>query len=130
MIKRQIFVITVFLSNIAFTAILPADTIESFRDITIAQEHDKTVKETLHNAATAHLVEKGLDIDVAYKRVANTLVHSELEAHNLTQKIVHDRQIGYDNLVRYVARAALYKKRVDLSDPAEISAMLQRYINT
>ena len=126
MIKRQIFVITIFLSNIAFTTILPADAIESFRDITITQEQNEETKNTLHNAAVTHLIDKGLDADVAKERVEAALIHSELEAELLAQQIAHTQKISYNDIVEYVANAALYKKQINLSRNEEVQALLQR----
>ncbi len=126
MIKTQLFVITIFLSNIAFTTILPADAIESFRDITITQEQNEETKNTLHNAAVTHLIDKGLDADVAKERVEAALTHSELEAELLAKQIVKNEKISYNDIVKYVANAALYQKRVDLSQTQELAALLQR----
>ena len=126
MIKTHIFVITIFLSNIAFTTVLHADAIESFHDITVTQEQNKATKNTLHHAATIHLLDKGLDADVAQKRVNSVLAHSELEAELLAQKIVQSEKISYNDIVEYVAKAALYKRKVDLDKIQEITALKQR----
>jgi len=126
MIKRQILVITVFLSNITFATILPADTIEALRDITTTQEYKEETKNTLHSAAVAHLIKKGLDSDVAEARVKAALTHSELEAEIFAQKIVQEKKISYNDIVEYVAQAALYKKQVNLGLREEITALLQR----
>jgi len=126
MIKRQIFVITIFLSNIAFTTILPADAIESFRDITITQEQNEETKNTLHNAAVTHLIDKGLDADVAKERVEAALTHSELEAELLAKQIVKNEKSSYNDIVEYVAKAALYKRKIDLGKTQELTALQQR----
>lgn len=126
MIKTQLFVITIFLSNIAFTTILPADALENFRDVTISQEQNEETKNTLHNAAVTHLIDKGLDANVAKERVGIALAHSEIEAELMAQKIVKNEKISYSDIVEYVAKAALYKKQVDLGTSQEITALKQR----
>ena len=129
MIKTQLFVITIFLSNIAFTTILPADALENFRDVTISQEQNEETKNSLHNAAVTHLIDKGLDADVAKERVGASLAHSEIEAELMAQQIVKNEKISYSDIVEYVANAALYKKQVNLSTNEEVQALLQRSKN-
>ncbi len=126
MIKTQLFVITIFLSNIAFTSVLPADALENFRDVAVSQEQNEETKNTLHNAVVTHLINKGLDVDIAKERVEAALSHSELEAQLLAQQIVHTQKISYSDIVEYVANAALYKKQINLSHPQELTALLQR----
>ncbi len=126
MIKTQLFVITIFLSNIAFTTILPADALENFRDVTVTQEQNEAAKNSLHNAAAVNLINKGLDVDIAHERVMTALAHSELEAQLLAQNIIQNKNISYNDIVEYVAKAALYKRKVDLSQPHELTALQQR----
>ena len=126
MIKTQLFVITIFLSNIAFTTILPADALENFRDVTIAQEQNEAAKNSLHNAAAIKLINKGLDTDVAHERVRTALANSELEVQLLVQNIVQNENISYNDIVEYVAKAALYRRKVDLSQSQELTALQQR----
>ena len=126
MIKKQIFVITVFLSNIAFSATLSTETTEFFRHITITLEQNEETKNSLHEAATLHLIDKGLDPDVAKERVEIHLSHSKQEAQFLAKFLTEHAKISYNDIVAYVANAALYKQQVDLSRKDEQSALLQR----
>ncbi len=126
MIKRQIFVITIFLSNIAFTTVLPADSLEAVRNITTTQEQNQETKITLHSAVVSYLINNGLDDDIATARVQATLKHSEQEANILTHKIIQDRKVSYNDLIKYIAKAALHKKQVNLASYEEITALIQR----
>ncbi len=126
MIKKQIFVITVFLSNIAFSATLSAETTEFFRHITITLEQNEETKNSLHEAATLYLIDKGLDADVAKERVETHLSHSKQEAQFLAKFLTEHAKISYNHIVAYVANAALYKQQVNLSRKDELSALLQR----
>ena len=126
MTKRQILVITVFLSNIALITSLSADTVEFFRDDYIIQEQSTKITNKLHDAATTFLIDKGLNANVAQERIMKSLLHSKTEAHALAQKIMEQKGISYEEIVRYVASEALYNKRVDLSSKTEIVALLQR----
>ncbi len=126
MIKREFFVITIFLSNIAFATVLPVDHTETLRDTVATQEQNEETKSTLHNAAVTHLVNKGLDTDVAQNRVAASLSHSETEAQLLSQQIVQNEKISYNNIIEYVAKAALHRRKVDLGKSQEITALKQR----
>ena len=128
MIKRQLFVITIFLSNIVLTTTVSADTIEAVRNILVTQAQHQEAKKSLHSLAVTYLINKGLEASVARERVAMALNHSEEEARLLAQKIVQRDGMGYDDIVAYVANAALHKKQVDLGSHDEIVALMQRKV--
>ena len=126
MIKRQLLVITIILSNIAFTAVLSADVEQKFQNSVIGSERSGEFAESLQDASVAYLVDKGLDADVAQKRVNATFMHSKTQTQALVRAIAKNENVGYEDIVKYVANAALHRRKVDLSANDEIVALLQR----
>ena len=120
--SNKIFIITVFISNIAFAGVLPQANIQ------------ETVNTKSNNKLSAQvnsqLFKRGLDKKTAIAKVKNTLAEGEnindLMVQNILQNIPSMKE---SDIVNFITQAALQEKRVDLSSYETLIALVQRYAN-
>ncbi len=116
--NNKLIFITVFISNIAFGAVvsLPTriDTINTKENQTLAH---KSVKK---------LSQQGLESDVALNQVTNTL-----KAHGNTSEIMVQNILAAvptlheEDIVAFVAQKALHKEHIDLSSYETLISLIQ-----
>jgi len=120
--SNKIFIITVFISNIAFAGVLPQ---------AIIQETVNTKSNNKLSAqVSSQLFKRGLDKKIAIAKVKNTLAEGEnindLMVQNILQNIPSMKE---SDIVNFIAQAALQEKHVDLSSYETLIALVQRYTN-
>ncbi|MDD2905536.1 MAG: hypothetical protein WBK95_08310 [Sulfurimonas sp.] len=117
--SKKILIITVFLSNIVFAAAVPVRASHNF-------VKNNTVQ-SLSSMATLNLHKRGLDKDLAQKKVADSLGENaainNLMAQNITAGL---ETITHEDIVSYVSDAALYAKSVDLSSYGTLLSLVQK----
>ena len=117
--SNKFFIITVFISNIAFGAVLPK--IELYKVINTQNANKLTTK------ISTQLFNKGLDKHIAEAKVEASLLHNEelndLMVHNIlkTIKVVNEK-----NIVAFLTQSALRGKKVDLSAYSTLVALVQK----
>ena len=117
--NKRILISTVFISNIIFASVLPSQ----INQINL----NKNRLGTFSSLVSLHLYKRGLDKDVAHKKVSNFLIGGDFENDLMIQNILSNfNTIEYDNVVEYIANSALYSKEVDLSSYDTIIGMVQK----
>lgn len=120
--KNRILITTVFLSNIIFASVLPSHINET--------NFNKNRVSTFSSAVTLYLFKRGIDKDVAQKKVSDFLVGQDFENDLMIHNILSNfNTLEYDNIVDYIANCALYSKTVDLSSYDFVIGMIQT-VNT
>lgn len=123
--KKEILIVTVLITNMAFASSLPIDV----RDIREPREIEinKNTTNTLTHAATAHLYNRGLDKEIANKKVLKSLVGdkntNDLMARNVLN---HLNGLKKEDIVTYVSDCALYSRNFDLSSYDDIIGLVQK----
>ena len=122
--RIKIFLVTVFISNIAFATSLPID----IREIRNSKEiiiNNNT--KTLANRVSAHLYNKGLELDVANEKVSKVLVGDEATIDLMVINLLrHFPQLSHEDVVAYISKCALFNKSVDLSAYDDILSLVQQ----
>jgi len=117
--NNKIFIITVFISNIAFGAVVPK--IDLQRVINTKNTNKLTTK------ISTQLFNRGLEKHIAKVKVKGSLVHDDelnaIMAYNIikTIKIVNEKDI-----VKFLAQSALKGKKVDLSSYSTLVSLVQK----
>lgn len=120
--KREILIVTVLMTNIAFASTLPVE-VREVREI----DANKNKINTLADAAGTHLHKRGLDKDIANQKVLKSLRGNEYANSLMAQKIIENfNEIKYENIIAYVSNCALFEKSVDLSSYDDIIALVQK----
>lgn len=120
--KREILIITVLITNIAFGATLPIKN-RVVREI----DTNKNRIKTLAGETRKYLYNKGLDANVADKKVIKALGGDEYANSLMAQNIVENfTEIKHEDIIAYIANCALHERGVDLSSHEEIIALLQK----
>lgn len=116
---NKIFIITFFISNIAFAAAIPIQNSQ--------QNINENKLNTLLNKASLHLSAKGLDENVAKEKVVKSLSGS-IYNNNLMAKNITDKLDGIKekDIISYICESALYGKNVDLSLYDNIISITQK----
>jgi len=116
--NKRILISTVFISNIIFASVLPSQ----INQINL----NKNRLGSFSTVVSQYLYKKGLDKEVAQKKVSNFLMGEDFENELMLQNILSNLDmLQYDNVVEYIASSALYSKKIDLSSYDTIIGMLQ-----
>ena len=117
--NKRILISTVFISNIIFASVLPSHV----NQITF----NKNRLGTFSSLVSLHLYKRGLDKDVAHKKVSNFLIGGDFENDLMIQNILSNLDVlEYGSVVEYIADSALYSKEVDLSSYDTIIGIVQK----
>ncbi len=117
--SNKFFIITVFISNIAFGAVVPK--IDLQRVVNTKNTNKLTTK------ISTQLFNRGLEKHIAQAKVKDSLVHDDelnaIMAYNIikTIKIVNEKDI-----VEFLAQSALRGKKVDLSSYSTLISLVQK----
>ncbi len=121
--SNKFFIITVFISNIAFGAVLPKI---DFQKVINAKSTNK-----LTSKISKQLFKRGLDKQIAKTKVNNVFIHdddlNELMAQNILK---HIPSLKEEDIINFVTRAALQGKTIDLSSYATLISLVQRHAPT
>ena len=121
--KSRILITTVFVSNIIFASVVPSQINQINFNINRVG--------TFSNIVSLHLFKRGLDEEVAQKKVSDFLVGEDFENDLMIHNILSSfDNIEYENIVEYIANSALYSKEIDLSSYDTIIGMIQKINNT
>jgi uncharacterized membrane protein len=122
--KRQILMFTVLISNIAFSAVLPAD----IREVSeIREVNTNKSRVSINSAATAHLHDKGLDKEIAKQRVLKHLKHDEYANNLMAENIIKNLTgLRHKDVVSYIGNCALFQKNIDLSSYNNIVRLVHK----
>jgi len=117
--SNKIFIITVFIGNIAFGGVLPKI------DVQRVQNTQSTNK--LTTKISTQLFNRGLDKHIAKAKVKNSLLHNaelnDVMAQNIIKTI---KTVKEQNIVEFLAQSALSGKKVDLSSYSTLVALVQK----
>jgi cytoplasmic iron level regulating protein YaaA (DUF328/UPF0246 family) len=117
--SNKIFIITVFISNIAFGAILPIATIQK----TVTQKQTQRIA----NKVSQNLQSRGIQRKIAEEKINNILdvdsVVIDLMAQNILKNI---KSVKEENIIEFLSQAALQGKKVDLSSYATLISIVQK----
>ncbi len=117
--NKRILISTVFISNIIFASVLPSQ----INQINL----NKNRLGTFSTVVSQHLYKRGLDKEIAQKKVSNFLVGEDFENELMLQNILSNLDmLEYESVVEYIASSALYSKEVDLSSYDTIIGMVQK----
>ena len=117
--SNKFFIITVFISNIAFGAVLPK--IELYKVVNTQNADKLTAK------ISTQLFNSGLDKHIAKAKVKNSLVHdgelNDLMAHNILKTL---KTVNEKDIVDFLTQSALRGKKVDLSAYSTLVSLVQK----
>ncbi|WP_457750172.1 hypothetical protein [Sulfurimonas sp.] len=117
--NNKIFIITVFISNIAFGAVLPK------ADLQKVQNTQHTNK--LTTKISTQLFHRGLEKNIAKAKVKDSLMCDEelndLMAYNIVKTV---KNINEKDIVDFLTQAALAGKKIDLSSYSTLVALVQK----
>jgi len=117
--NSKIFIITVFISNIAFGNMVLVKSVET--NISTNQKNDFSQK------VTAHLNAQGMEIEAIRKKVNYSFDNNEHLSYMMAQNIMQEiPQIKEKNIVEYFANSALHGKKIDLCSYDNLVGLLQR----
>ncbi|WP_297439886.1 hypothetical protein [Sulfurimonas sp.] len=117
--NNKIFIITVFISNIAFGAILPIATIQK----TSTQKNTSKISDKVSKT----LYSRGIERKIANKKVEKTLLNNERTTDLMAQNILKSiKSIKETDIIAFISHAALKGKNVDLSSYSTLIALLQK----
>ncbi|WP_457744158.1 hypothetical protein [Sulfurimonas sp.] len=116
--NNKILIITVFISNIAFGAILSLPT-------TLKTINTKNTSK-ISNKAVKQLSSRGLEQDIAQKKVKTSLANNEEINEIMAQNILKSIQsLKERDIISYISKASLLGHKVDLSSYETIIALVQ-----
>ena len=116
--NKRILISTVFISNIIFASVLPSQ----ISQISLNENRVGTFSSLI----SLHLYKRGLDKEIAQKKVSNFLIGEDFENDLMIHNILSNLDmLDYDSVVEYIASSALYSKEVDLSSYDTIIGMVQ-----
>ncbi|ADN08704.1 hypothetical protein [Sulfurimonas autotrophica] len=117
--SNKIFIITVFISNIAFGSVLPK--IDLQRVVNTKSTNKLTTK------ISTQLFNRGLEKHIAKAKVKNSLMHDDelnaIMAHNIVKTL---KTVNEKDIVDFLAQSALRGKKVDLSSYSTLIALVQK----
>ena len=117
--NKRILISTVFISNIIFASVLPSQ----INQISL----NKNRLGTFSTVVSQHLYKRGLDKEIAQKKVSSFLIGEDFENDLMIQNILSNLgMLEYDSVIEYIANSALYSKEVDLSSYDTIIGMVQK----
>jgi len=117
--NKRILIITVFLSNIAFATVIPA-----------SLPHNSVKNNTINslsNMATLNLYKRGLDKEVAQKKISDSLSGDENSNDLMMQNILNQLDaLSREDIINFVSNAALHGRNIDLSSYDTLLCMIQK----
>ena len=117
--NNKIFIITVFISNIAFGAVLPK--------IDLQRTENTKPTNRLTTKVSTQLFNRGLEKHIAKAKVKNSLAHDEYLNDLMAQNIIKTiKSVNENNVVNFLTQAALANKTIDLSSYSTIIALVQK----
>jgi len=117
--NKRILISTVFISNIIFASVLPSQINQI--------NSNKNRLGTFSTVVSQHLYKRGLDKEIAQKKVSNFLIGEDFENDLMIQNILSNlSMLEYDRIIEYIASSALYSQEVDLSSYETIIGMVQK----
>jgi len=121
--SNKIFIITVFISNIAFGAVVALpNTLQTVTAKAANRVAQKSAKE---------LYERGLDANVATQKVQASLEYDMQTNEIMVQNILASvTTLSEQDIVSFIADAALRNNRVDLSSYETLIALVQHKSHT
>lgn len=123
--KKNILIVTVLISNIAFGSVLPGQ-IRDGKEFST----QKTRVNSIHKAASINLSKRGLDESIAMDKVSEILKADEFTNVLMAQNIVMNfNELKHEDIISYISDSALYGKSVDLSSYSNIVALIQKSNN-
>jgi len=121
--SNKIFIITVFISNIAFGAILPIATIQK----TITQKNTNRISDRVSET----LYTRGIEQKIAEKKVNDILENDAQTTDLMAQNIIKSiKSVKENNIIAFISQAALQGKKVDLSSYSTLIALVQKSSRT
>jgi len=121
--NKRILISTVFISNIIFASVLPSQINQI--------NFNKNRVGTFSSLISLHLYKRGLDKEIAQKKVSNFLIGEDFENDLMIHNILSNLDmLDYNSVVEHIASSALYSKEVDLSSYDTIIGMVQKIKNT
>ena len=121
--SNKILIITVFISNIAFGAVIALpNTLKTVTAKTVSRLTQKSVKQ---------LYERGLDTDVATQKVQATLENDMQTNEIMVQNILTSvSELHEHDIINFIADAALHNNKIDLSSYETLIALVQHKSHT
>jgi len=117
--SNKFFIITVFISNIAFGAVVPK--IDLQRVANTKNTNKLTTK------ISTQLFNRGLEKHIAKAKVKNSLMHDDelnaIMAHNIIKTI---KTVNEKDIVEFLTQSALREKKVDLSSYSTLVSLTQK----
>ena len=121
--NNKIFIITVFISNIAFGAVVPKTNLH--RIVNTKNTNNLTTK------ISTQLSSRGLEKDIAKAKIKNSLLHDDklttLMAHNIIKTL---KTVNEKDIVEFLTQSALKGKKVDLSSYSTLISLVQKSSQT
>lgn len=118
--SNKIFIITVFIGNIAFGSMLPET---KQLEIVKAKSTNK-----LSEKINTQLFNHGLDKSIAKTKVDNVLIHDDSLNALMVQNILKNiPSLKEADIVNFIAQAAMNEKAVDLSSYATLISLVQKH---
>ena len=123
--KKRILIVIILMADVAFASPLQLEVRNIRNNTEIKAQKDDT--KTLADAISEHLHARGLDKDVASKKVLNSLKDdprlTDLMAKNILN---HFGEMKRKDLIEYISNNALYNRSVDLSKYDHLIALIQK----
>ena len=117
--SNKFFIITIFISNIAFGGVVPK--IDLQKVINTKHTNKLTTK------VSTQLFNRGLKKDIAKAKVKNSLMHddtlNDIMVHNIINTI---KTVNEKDVVDFLTQSALRGKKVDLSSYATLISLVQK----
>jgi hypothetical protein len=117
--NKKIIIISVLLTNMVFASVAP---------VSIALKNSNTNRvNTLSNMVSASLHRRGLEKNVAQKKVSQSLQGDAYTNDLMAQNILENmREIKQEDIISYISNSALYGKSVDLSSYETILSLVHK----
>ncbi len=117
--NNKFLIITVFISNIAFAAVVPKINVQE--TVNLKNTNKLTTK------ISKHLFNRGLEKNIVREKINISLIHNEDITELMAQNILKNLpSLQEKDIVDFLAQATLKGKRVDLSDYATLIALVQK----
>jgi len=118
--NNKFLIITVFISNIAFAAVVPKINLQETVNLKNTNKLTTKISKQLFN--------RGLERKVIQKKLEASLIHNENITELMAQNILKNIQsLQEKDIVDFMAQAILKGKRVDLSSYATLISLVQKH---
>ncbi len=119
--NKRILIVIILMADVAFASPLQLE-VRNVRNNTEIKAQKDDIK-TLVDAVSGCLHARGLDEDVASKKVFNSLKLTDLMAKNILN---HFGEMKRKDLIDYISNNALYNRSIDLSKYDHLIALIQK----